>query len=74
MAKIKSGAWYMYGDVVFQVLGIDANKAKNYHTDLYSIEYVGIRGMPIPCKLFADKIRTCTQISKEVADILLAVA
>ena len=74
MAKIKSGAWYMDGDVLFQVLGVNANKPKNYHTDLYSIEYVGIRSEPIPSNMFADKIRTCTQISKEVADILLAVS
>ena len=73
MAKIKSGAWYVDGDVVFQVLGINANKARNYHADLYNIEYVGIRREPIPSNMFADKIRTCTQITEEVADIVLAV-
>lgn len=42
------------------------------HADLYNIEYVGIRQEPIPSYMYANNIRTCTQISKEVADIILA--
>ena len=72
MAKIKSGGWYVKGDLVLRVKGIQKPKNGNYEKDLYDIEYVGIHGVAIPSKLFARQIRTCTQITKEVADIVLA--
>ena len=75
MAKIKSGAWYVMGDTMFKVIGLGTKRKgkKMRHADLYNIEYVGIRQEPIPSFMYADKIGTCTLITKEVADIMLAV-
>lgn len=62
------------GDTMFKVIGLESPRGgrKMRHADLYSIEYVGVRQEPIPSFMYADKIRTCIQITKEVADIVLA--
>ena len=71
MAKIKSGAYYMLGDVVFKVIGLDRTGTARYKgVHLYDIEYLSLP-LPIPSKMFADKIKTCTRIPKEVADIMV---
>lgn len=62
----------MDGDMVFRVIGLDNPRMRKYCANLYNIEYIGVHGIPIPSKLFADRIRTCTRINKEVADIILA--
>jgi len=72
MAKIKSGAYYMIGEAVFRVIGLDRTGTARYKgVHLYDIEYLGSLPLPIPSKMFADKIKTCTRITKEVADIMV---
>lgn len=72
MAKIKSGAYYMVGEAVFKVLGLDRTGTARYKgVHLYDIEYLGSAPLPFRSKMFSDRIKKCTRITKEVADIMV---
>lgn len=62
----------MLGNVVFKVIGLDRTGTARYiGVHLYDIEYLESTPLPFRSKMFADKIKTCTRITKEVADIMV---